>query len=430
MGQSLLEIPAATLDRIAVAVDTPAYVYSADTIRSQYRELSAALSGVPHRILYSVKANSNLSVLQLLCGLGAGVDIVSVGELTRALRAGFSADDVVFSGVGKTRRELIEAIRQRIGLINVESEDELTLLDQVARELGTVVRFGFRVNPDVATNTHPYTQTGERGMKFGVPMREVVRLARWANDRGSLSLTSVGMHIGSQILDAAHYEQGAAKLGELVVELREAGVAAIRSVDVGGGMGIRYTTEDPLDPVVYAKVIKRLADQTGLSVMLEPGRFLVGNAGLLLTRCVHCKQSGGRNFVVVDAGMNDLLRPSLYGAVHDICLVTDEPGSTAESTIVDVVGPICETGDFLGFERDLPGVTRGALLAVQGTGAYGFTMSSTYNSRPRPPEVLVDGDRWAVIRERETVEDLMRGEPAASGAQLDWHTGSGSGVVE
>jgi diaminopimelate decarboxylase len=422
MGQSLLEIPAPILDRVADAVDTPVYVYCADTIRARYRELSAALSDVSHRILYSVKANSNLSVLQLLRSLGAGVDIVSAGELTRVLRAGFPAEEVVFSGVGKTKRELTEAVSQRIGLINVESEDELTLLAEIARGLDTPVRFGFRVNPDVATNTHPYTQTGERGMKFGVPMNEVTRLARWASDTGSLSLISVGMHIGSQILDSGHYEQGATKLSALVAELREAGFDELVSLDVGGGIGIRYTDELPLDPQAYAKVIRRLADQTGLDIMLEPGRFLVGNAGLLLTRCVHRKQSGGRHFVVVDAGMNDLLRPSLYGAVHDICRVTAVSSAATESTVVDVVGPICETGDFLGFERELPGVVRGTLLAVRGAGAYGFTMSSTYNSRPRPPEVLVDGDRWAVIRERETVEDLMRGEPAANETQLDWQT--------
>jgi diaminopimelate decarboxylase len=423
VGQSVLEIPAATLDRIARAVGTPVYVYSADAIRARYRELTGALSDIPHRVLYSVKANSNRSILQLLGDLGAGADIVSAGELTRVLRAGYAPEDVVFSGVGKTRAELRAAVSSGVGQINVESHDELKLLDEVTGELGVVARVGVRVNPDVATDTHPYTQTGERGMKFGVPSDEVVHLAVWAEQREYLSLRGLGMHIGSQILDASRYRQGAMRLAQLVADLRMAGIGGLENVDVGGGFGIRYTTERPLDVHLFVAAVQPLVSETGLRLMLEPGRYLVGNAGYLLTRCVHRKRSGGRSFVVVDAGMNDLIRPSLYGAVHDICVVGGS--AAAEPELVDVVGPICETGDFIGVDRQLPAVERGALLAVQGVGAYGFTMSSTYNSRPRPPEVVVDGARWAVVRERETIDDLMRGEPAADYATLAWQVDSG-----
>jgi len=430
VGQSILDVPADTLERIAMAVDTPVYVYDAEAIRSSYGELTAALSAFPHQILYSVKANSNLSILRLMRGLGAGVDVVSGGELVRVLCAGFAPDMVVFSGVGKTRRELTAAVENHIGLINVESHDELTLLNEVAQELGMVVKFGFRVNPDVATDTHPYTQTGERGMKFGVPMGDVLSQALWARDQEYLLLRSVGMHIGSQILDASRFRQGAEKLVSLIEQLRDSGAEELHSVDVGGGIGIQYTSEEGLDAAQYASAIELLARSTGLKIMLEPGRYLVGNAGYLLTRCVHTKQSGGRSFVVVDAGMNDLLRPSLYGAVHDICVVAGGEIDESELRSVDVVGPICETGDFLGVDRKLPEVTRGTLLAVRSAGAYGFTMSSNYNSRPRPPEVMVEGDRWAIIREREMIEDLMRGEQLSPDVALDWRTGRENTVDE
>jgi diaminopimelate decarboxylase len=424
VGQSVLEIPSPALERIAAAVGTPAYVYSADVIRSRYRALTEALVDLPHRVLYSVKANSNRFILGLLRELGAGADIVSGGELTRVLRAGYPAGDVVFSGVGKTRSELEAAVSCGIGQINVESADELELLAAVAAEMSRQAAVGIRVNPDVATSTHPYTQTGERGMKFGVPLEDVIPLAVWAERCDVVALRGLGMHIGSQILRADHYRQAATRMARLVEELRESGVTGLESVDVGGGIGIRYTTEEPLDIGEFAAAIRPLARQTGLRLMLEPGRYLVGNAGYLLTRCIHRKQSGGRSFVVVDAGMNDLLRPSLYGAVHDIRVVGAETGAAAER--VDVVGPICETGDFIGVDRQLPAVAAGTLLAVCGVGAYGFTMSSTYNSRPRPPEVLVDGNRWAIVRQRETIEQVMSGEPDADYGALEWCSLSGS----
>jgi diaminopimelate decarboxylase len=307
-------------------------------------------------------------------------------------------------------------------LINVESPAELRELDRVAHEKDIVAGFGIRVNPDVATDTHPYTQTGERGMKFGVPMHEVLGLAKWAYGREHLELRGIGMHIGSQITSAENYREGASRLAGLVTDLRSAGVGTLQSVDVGGGLGIQYTDETALTAAEFAAAVRPLLDSQ-LTLLVEPGRFLVGNAGLLLTRCVYRKKSGQRNFVVVDAGMNDFLRPSHYGAVHEILAISDsrdDPETVAERC--DVVGPICETGDFLGFEREFRAVGSGSLLAVLGAGAYGFTMSSTYNSRPRAAEVLIDGDRWAIVREREKVSDLMRGEVLLGQAGLQWRT--------
>lgn len=399
------------LAAIAATAGTPLYVYDAGAVRARYAELDAALQARTdrYRIHYSVKANSNAAILRLLHGLGAGVDVVSGGELRRALAAGFGPGQVVFSGVGKTPVEIEAALRARIGLINVESGGELETVACIAARLQARARIGIRVNPDVITETHPYTQTGERGVKFGVPLDEVLAVARRALDLRHVELVSVAMHIGSQITSDAPYRAGAAKLAALVAALRAAGVTTLTSLDVGGGLGIAYTAGDPaLDPAAFADAVAPLHPATGLEIMVEPGRYLVGNAGVLLTRVLYTKHSGGRRMLIVDAGMNDLLRPSLYQAVHPIHLVGGADGMATER--VDVVGPICETGDFLGLARPLPPAETGALLAVGGAGAYGFTMSSQYNSRPRPAEVLVDGDRWGVIRERESIEDLVRGE--------------------
>jgi len=399
------------LAAIAATAGTPLYVYDAGAIRARYEELDAALRArTAHcHIHYSVKANSSAAILRLLHDLGAGVDVVSGGELRRALSAVFGPQQIVFSGVGKTPGEIEGALRAGIGLINVESEGELETVGCVAARLQTRARIGIRVNPDVTTETHPYTQTGERGVKFGVPLDEVLAVARRALELAHLDLMSVGMHLGSQITADAPYRAGAAKLAALVAELRAAGVTTLTSLDVGGGLGIAYAAGDPaLDPAAFADAVTPLHRATGLEIMVEPGRYLVGNAGVLLTQVLYVKHSGGRRMLIVDAGMNDLLRPSLYQAVHPIHLVGGADG--AATARVDVVGPICETGDFLGLARQLPPAEPGALLAVGGAGAYGFTMSSQYNSRPRPAEVLVDGDRWGVIRERESIEDLVRGE--------------------
>ena len=422
MGQGILDPNHSSeiLRQIADEVGTPTYVYDADKIRASYSELSDALASIPHRICYSVKANSNGAVLQLMASLGSGADIVSGGEMQRALKAGFRPEDVVFSGVGKTEDELNAALREGIGLINIESIAELKVLNEVARKQGAVAEFGVRVNPDVATETHPYTQTGERGMKFGVPMADVVGLARWAQGAENVRLRSIGMHIGSQIANAEHYAEGASKLGSLVAELVGTGLAELQSVDVGGGLGITYTDETALEAHDFVAAVRPLVEKTGLKLLLEPGRFIVGNAGVLLTRCLYRKKSGGRHFVVVDAAMNDLIRPSLYDAVHDIRVISPDPESADESVVCDVVGPICETGDFLGIARQLRGVGPAALLAVLGAGAYGFNMSSNYNSRPRAAEVLIDGDRWATVRARETLADLTRGEVSIDGPEIDW----------
>lgn len=412
--------------RIAAQAGTPVFVYSADAIRSQHAALTGALAAVPHRIHYSVKANSSLGVLDVVRRLGMGADIVSAGELARALRAGFAPEHMVFSGVGKTPAELATAVDARIGLINLESEAEFATLAAIARDRGRRdVAVGIRVNPDVTTDTHPYTQTGKAGMKFGVPLDQVIPLAQRVKESAQARLVSVGMHIGSQITDSAPYRSGAEKLSGLVAQLRRAGIGSLVSVDVGGGLGIEYGCEPGLEAAAFANAVAPLAQQTGLLLLIEPGRFLVGNAGVLLTRVLYQKRSGGREFVVTDAGMNDFMRPSLYRAYHEIQVVAEAPLDFARprSTplagreggaegLVDIVGPNCESGDYLGLERALPGAVPGALLAVLGAGAYGFGMSSHYNSRPRAAEVLVDGRRFAVIRARETVDDLTRGETA------------------
>ena len=398
---------------IAARVGTPVYVYDADAIRGRYRDLTGALAraGLRAQVHYSVKANSTLAVLALFRSLGAGADIVSAGELARVCAAGFDPADLVFSGVGKTAAELEAALRAGVGLINIESAAEAELLGCLAARLKLTARVGIRVNPDVTTTTHPYTQTGEKGMKFGVPIDEALTVARRVHATQGLELRSIGMHIGSQIESAAPYASGAAKLAELVAAVRDAGIGTLASVDVGGGLGIAYTgAEHPLDPAAFARAVAPLQAATGLLLLIEPGRFLVGNAGVLLARVLYRKASGGRTILVTDAGMSDLLRPSLYRAEHPVRLLGAGPEAPTE--IVDVVGPICETGDFLALDRALPCAPPGAVLAVGGAGAYGFVMSSQYNSRPRAAEVLVDGQRWGVARARETLDDLMRGEQA------------------
>jgi diaminopimelate decarboxylase len=397
---------------IARTVGTPTYVYDADAIRARYAELTAALgSRVPFHVHYSVKANGNLAILALLRSLGAGADIVSGGELARVQAAGFASDAVVFSGVGKTAAEIEEALRVEVGLINAESAAEVELIACVAERLGVRAHLGIRVNPDVTTETHPYTRTGEKGMKFGVPLDEAPGLAARVGELRGLELRSVGMHIGSQILSPDPYRAGARVLRDLVRELRAAGIATLESVDVGGGLGIRYgDAAAALDPNDFADAIAPLGRETGLPLLVEPGRFLVGEAGLLLARVLYRKRTGGREIAITDAGMNDLIRPSLYHAEHPIRVVVPASSAVEDGAEVDVVGPICETGDFLGLARRLPGAGPGALLAVGGAGAYGFSMSSQYNARPRAAEVLVDGGRWGVVRGRETMEDLMRGE--------------------
>lgn len=397
----------ALLRSIAVRVGTPAYVYSAGLIRAQYHALEDALHEVPHRICYAIKANGNLGVLRVLRQLGAGADIVSLGELERARRAGFDPARIVFSGVGKTAEELDAAIGAGVGQINVESPSELDALIASARRVGKSATVGIRVNPDVATDTHPYTKTGDRTAKFGVPFDEVVPVARRIAAEPALTLTGLAMHLGSQINDVAPYHRGTLKLLELVAAVRAAGITTLASLDVGGGLGVRYHAEDVPTLAEWTAAVVPPVRAAGLELHCEPGRYLVANAGLLLTRVLYRKHAGGKEYVIVDAGMTDFVRPSHYNAHHDIVpLINGE----RPLELVNIVGPICESGDFLALDRKLPAVMPGEYLAVLGAGAYGFVMSSVYNARPRPPEVLVDGDKYFVARQRETLEDLFRGE--------------------
>ena len=404
----------ALLRAIAERVGTPAYVYSVNLIRAQYHALDDALQGSRHRICYSVKANGNLGVLRVLQGLGAGADIVSVGELRRVLAADFDPDAIVFSGVGKTPTELEEAIRARVGFLNIESTSELDVVIAVARAVGRPVTVGIRVNPDVATETHPYTKTGEKTAKFGIPFDEVVPVAARIAAEPLLRLRALAMHLGSQITDVQPYHRGTVKLLELVTAIRASGIDTLEALDVGGGLGVRYHNEKAPSPAAFAAAVMPAVNAAGLGLLCEPGRYLVANAGVLLTRVLYRKHAGGKEFVIVDAGMTDFVRPSHYNAHHEIIPLTDGGrGGDRPEEVVSVVGPICESGDFLALDRKLPEVRPGEYLAVMGTGAYGFVMSSTYNARPRPPEVVVEGDRYYVARQRETLDDLLRGEIAA-----------------
>ncbi len=395
------------LTDVADAVGTPAYVYNAGAIRTRYRTLDAALVAVPHRICFAVKANGNLAVLRVLRDLGAGADIVSAGELQRALAAGFAPDRIVFSGVGKSVDELRAAVRARVGHINVESAEELHVLEDVATAEGISVSVGVRVNPDVTTDTHPYISTGKSGIKFGIPTDQVLAAARRISSHPFMQLTGLAMHLGSQRTDTGPFQEGIRRLLALVGEVRGAGIDTLRVIDIGGGLGIQYAAEAPMDPVVFAAAVAPLLGRSGLTVYVEPGRFLVGSAGVLLTTVMYRKHSGGKSFVIVDAGMNDLVRPSHYHAYHEILEVE---AAGREASPVDVVGPVCETGDFMALDRSLPALAQGERLAILGAGAYGFVMASSYNTRPRPPEVIVDGGRFAVARPREELTDLYRGE--------------------
>ncbi|MGH7530626.1 MAG: diaminopimelate decarboxylase [Gemmatimonadales bacterium] len=414
MGAGVLGFDPGLLRAIAERVGTPAYVYSVNLIRAQYHALDDALRvaagrAIRYRICYSVKANGNLGVLRVLKQLGAGADIVSVGELRRVRAAGFDPDGVVFSGVGKTAAEIAEAIRANLGFINIESTSELDTLVAVARDLRERVRVGIRVNPDVATETHPYTRTGEKTAKFGVPVDDVVAVARRIAAEPALTLRGLAMHVGSQLPDIGPYQRGTAKLLELVTAIRATGITTLEALDVGGGLGVRYRSEKAPTPKAFAEAVVPAVKAAGLGLLCEPGRYLVANAGVLLTRVLYRKHAGGKEYVIVDAGMTDFLRPSRYNAHHEIMPLFD--GQRPEE-LVSVVGPVCETGDFLALDRKMPAVAPGEVLAVLGTGAYGFVMSSTYNQRPRPPEVVVEGDRYYVARQRESLDDLVRGETA------------------
>lgn len=391
---------------IAQRFGTPAYVYSRAHIEQRFRAYADALAGRSHLICYAVKANSSLAVLNVLARLGAGFDIVSIGELERVLAAGGTPDKIVFSGVGKTAAEMRRALEINIHCFNVESAAELERLHEVASAMNCVAPISLRVNPDVDANTHPYISTGLKDNKFGIPIDEARAVYRRAQQLKHLKIIGVDCHIGSQLTDTAPFLDALARVLALIDELAIDGIA-IEHLDLGGGLGVRYRDEQPPEPGQYMQQVLRALGSRQLQLVFEPGRSIVANAGLLITQVEYLKCNEHKNFCVIDAAMNDLIRPALYEAWMDIQPIKTNPDAPAR--VYDVVGPVCETGDFLGKERELA-VAQGDLLAVFSAGAYGFSMSSNYNSRVRAAEVMVDGDRIYLVRARETIADLMRGE--------------------
>jgi diaminopimelate decarboxylase len=403
------------LERIAREVGTPSYVYSSAMVRDRFVRLDEALVDVPHRIHYTLKANSNAGLLRMLRDLGAGVDVVSGGELFRALRLGFTGEDIVFGGVGKTDKELREAVQAGVKLVNAESEAEVRALDRIAREEGLTARVGLRVNPEVTVDSsHRYIKTGERGAKFGIPFDEVLEVARVAASLPNVALHGLDMHIGSQLFRIDPYVDGVERMTGLLDAIRAEGIDSLKYLDIGGGLGVSYSDEVSPDLGRFAKALVKRVVPTGLTLLMEPGRFIVGNAGVLLTRVLYRKHSGGRDFLITDAGMTELIRPSHYDAYHRI----ESVRPNGQSMTADVVGPICESGDFLALGREMDDAAAGDLLAVHDVGAYGYVMASNYNTRPRGAEVLVEGDRFAVVTMRERYEDLVHLEVV----DPDWRT--------
>jgi len=397
------------LSRIAAEFGTPCFVYSKAALTNAWNDFTAELAGRDALVCYAMKANSNLAILSTFAKLGAGFDIVSGGELKRVLAAGGNPRKVIFSGVGKTVAEIEFALAQNILCFNIESAPELERVAQVAARLGKVAPISLRVNPDVDAGTHPYISTGLKENKFGVAFEEALALYKRASSLPQLSIEGIDCHIGSQLTDVSPLLEALDKMLGLIDALGQAGIT-IHHLDLGGGLGIRYTDETPPDPRTYMReVIRRVGDRK-LKLMFEPGRNLVGNAGVLLTRVEHIKTNGAKNFAIIDAAMNDLLRPSLYEAYHRIEPVRGHvAGQAVKSASYDIVGPVCESGDFLGRDRELA-LAEGDLLAVLSAGAYGMVMSSNYNTRPRAAEVLVDGSKVHLVRRRERVEDLYAGE--------------------
>jgi diaminopimelate decarboxylase len=396
------EVPVA---RIAAEVGTPCYVYSRAALRESFRAYARGFGSARHLVCYSVKACSNLAVLRVLANEGAGFDVVSGGELERVLRAGGDPSKVVFSGVGKTEDEIDRALRAGILMFNVESPGELDVIDRVARARGRRAPIALRINPDVDPKTHPYISTGLRSSKFGISIERAFEDYARAATLAGIEIVGADCHIGSQLTSVEPFREAIGRMLKLVDRLREAGIA-IRHLDMGGGLGIVYDSETPPSHDTYARALVDAIGSRELTVLVEPGRSIVGNAGILVTRVLYHKTNYEKNFVVVDAAMNDLARPALYDAYHAIEAV-EEDGAPITA---DVVGPICETGDFFARARAVPAVQPGGLMAIRSAGAYGFSMASNYNTRPRAPEVLVDGARFDVVRRRETLEDLLAPE--------------------
>lgn len=398
------------VSKLAEAVGTPAYVYSQATLTRHFDIFRQAFNGLDALVCYAVKANTNRAIMSLFASLGGGADIVSGGELYRALAAGVQPGRIVYSGVGKSQAEMEAALKAGILMFNLESVQELKVLNEVAGRLGVKAPISMRVNPDVDARTHPKITTGLSKNKFGMPMDQAYDQYLAARELPHVRITGISCHIGSQLTDVRPFADSLERLAALVARLRKAGVE-LELLDLGGGLGITYNEETPPPPSEYAAALRGTVQSLGLRLVLEPGRVLVGNAGILLARVLYTKETPMKRFIVVDAAMNDLIRPSFYDSYHAIL-----PGRSfngGDRVVADVVGPICETGDFLARDRELPVFQRGDLMAVMSAGAYGFAMSSNYNSRPRAAEVLVNGHEFAVVRARETLEDLCRGESLA-----------------
>jgi diaminopimelate decarboxylase len=402
------EVP---LKRIAREVGTPAYIYSLATLKRHYKVFDQAFAGVPHIVCFSVKANSNLALLRTFAKEGSGFDIVSGGELFRALKAGGDPKKIVFSGVGKKKEEIEYALATGILMFNVESEEELVTLNEIAARFGKKAPISLRVNPDVDPQTHPYISTGMKKAKFGVDIKKSLETYKKAASLSNIDVVGVDCHIGSQLTSVSPFVDALAKVREyldrvLAGEMKKEG-AQIRYLDLGGGLGINYHDETPPLPEEYARAVVQGLEGLNVTLILEPGRVIVGNAGILLTEVQYIKETDTKKFVIVDGGMNDLIRPALYGSYQAIQPVMQ---NDTENIVADVVGPICESGDFFAKDREIGRPKRGDLLAVMSAGAYGFTMASNYNSHPKPPEILVDGDKYYVVRKRESLEDLINGE--------------------
>lgn len=396
------------VSRIIKEYGTPCYIYSHASLLRQYRAYDSAFSGIPHIIAFAMKANSNLAILRLMAKEGSGVDIVSGGELFRALRAGVPPQKIVFAGVGKNPDEIRDALKTDILMFNVESSAELQAINDVAASMGVRARVALRINPDIDPKTHPYISTGLKKSKFGIAADRALEEFKLATSLKHIEVVGVHKHIGSQLTEVTPFVEALKKILGLVQQVKAHGTD-IRYINIGGGLGITYSDEKPPKPQDLAAAIAPLVQHLNCTLIMEPGRNIVGNAGSLITRILYTKQGEAKRFVIVDAAMNDLIRPSLYGAYHEIRPV-QQRFVQAATHMVDVVGPVCESGDFLAKDRTLPEVPPGEFLAVMSAGAYGFVMSSNYNSRPRVPEVLVQGGQFHVIRSRERYEDLVRGE--------------------
>ena len=396
---------------IAKTVGTPFYLYSNATLTHHFNTFDKSFGDVPHLTCFAVKSCSNLAVLRLFSTLGGGADIVSGGELYRALKAGIDPRRIIYSGVGKTEEELRYALDSEILMFNIESEQELERLQQIAVEQEMTAPISFRINPDVDPQTHAYISTGLAENKFGIPIEDAERIYLKAKSMANVNILGVSCHIGSQLTDISPFTETLHKV-KLFVERLDRHEISIKYLDLGGGLGVRYQDEKPPHPQEYARALKEEMGGLDCTLILEPGRVIVGNAGILVSRVLYTKRNQAKKFIIVDAAMNDLVRPSLYGAHHDILPVLRKEAQAAGELTekADVVGPICETGDFLAKDRKLPLFEQGDLIAVMSSGGYGFTMSSNYNSRPRVAEVLVSEDRFYIVRERETYETLIRGE--------------------